>query len=386
MFISKMLCTAGLLSATLWTCVHSWQAVEAPATKQVNNPEVFDDKVEQRQPLVQIAILLDNSGSMSGLIDQARTQIWSLVNEFIHAKQGQQRPQLQVSIVTYGDPPPKLLVGLSDDLDKVSEALFGINISGGSEYCGQVINFAVEKLEWSNHRDDLKIIFIAGNEEFTQGPIDYRSSCKAAINKGIIVNTIHCGNGIPDDWKDGALLADGKAMAIDHNQQEVAIATPFDKEISTLNSEVNKTYVAYGEAGNQRKMAQAEQDMNAGSVSMEACVQRAVAKSNRLYDNGAWDLIDACKKDFSILESLQDEELPKELHGKTQAEKEAYIKKIKQERSAIQQQINELNKKRQAYITEQRKAAPVEDNSLQQAMKKAVYDQAQDKAITFEQP
>lgn len=385
MYLSKILCTAGLLSATLWTCVHSWQAVEAPITTDLQNPEIVQNGIEKRQPLVQIAILLDNSGSMSGLIDQARTQIWSLVNEFIHAKQGQQRPQLQVSIVTYGDPPPKLLVGLSDDLDKVSEALFGITISGGSEYCGQVINFAVEKLAWSDHRDDLKIIFIAGNEEFTQGPIDYRSSCKAAINKGIIVNTIHCGNGIPDDWKDGALLADGKAMAIDHNQQEVAINTPYDKEISALNSKVNTTYIAYGESGNKRKLAQAEQDMNADSVSMEASVQRAVAKCNRLYDNDGWDLVDACKNDFSILEKLKDSELPKELQGKTKAEQESYIKKIKQERADIQQQINDLNKKRQTYITEQRKAAPVEDNSLQQAMKKAVYEQAQDKAFTFEQ-
>ena len=36
-------------------------------------------------------------------------------------------------------------------------------------------------------------IFIAGNEPFTQGPVNYAESCKAAITKGIIVNTIHCG-------------------------------------------------------------------------------------------------------------------------------------------------------------------------------------------------
>ncbi len=38
------------------------------------------------KPLVQIAILLDTSGSMSGLINQARAQLWSIVNEFIFAK------------------------------------------------------------------------------------------------------------------------------------------------------------------------------------------------------------------------------------------------------------------------------------------------------------
>ena len=383
MTISKLLCTTGLLSATLWACMHSWQAVETPIPEALHNPVIEEHAVAERQPLVQIAILLDNSGSMSGLIDQARTQIWSLVNEFIHAKRGEKRPQLQVSIVTYGDPPPKLLVNLSNDLDKVSEALFGIAISGGSEYCGQVINYAVENLAWSDHRDDLKIIFIAGNEEFTQGPIDYRSSCKAAINKGIIVNTIHCGNGIPAGWADGAALADGKAMSIDHNQQQVAIATPYDKEIAELNTQMNRTYVAYGKAGKKRKSDQTMQDSNAGSLSQEAFVQRAVAKSNHLYCNDSWDIVDACKNDFKVLDKLEEADLPESLQGKDRAEQEAHIKTLRQQRTDIQQQINDLNTKRQSFITEKQKETQPEDKSLQQAMKKAVYEQAQQKAIEF---
>ena len=41
----------------------------------------------QRQAKVQLAILLDTSGSMDGLIEQAKTQLWSIVNTFIKAKQ-----------------------------------------------------------------------------------------------------------------------------------------------------------------------------------------------------------------------------------------------------------------------------------------------------------
>jgi hypothetical protein len=29
-----------------------------------------------------------------------------------------------------------------------------------------------------------------------------------------MINTIHCRDGIPDDWRDGARLADGKAISI----------------------------------------------------------------------------------------------------------------------------------------------------------------------------
>ena len=41
-----------------------------------------------RQPLIQIALLLDNSGSMSGLLEQAKSQLWHLVNQLAEAKKG----------------------------------------------------------------------------------------------------------------------------------------------------------------------------------------------------------------------------------------------------------------------------------------------------------
>jgi hypothetical protein len=39
---------------------------------------------------------------------------------------------------------------------------------------------------------DLKLIYIAGNEPFNQGPIDYKKVCEIASAKGIFVNTIYC--------------------------------------------------------------------------------------------------------------------------------------------------------------------------------------------------
>src|SRR4030081_2858122 len=85
--------------------------------------------------------------------------------------------------------------------------------------------------------DFYKVIFIAGNEPFTQGPVNYAESCKAAIAKGIIVNTIHCGpeaEGINTKWKDGATIADGKFLVIDQDRAVVSIEAPQDKEIATL--------------------------------------------------------------------------------------------------------------------------------------------------------
>src|SRR5262245_21449410 len=43
---------------------------------------------------IQVAILLDTSGSMDGLIDQAKSQLWKIVNQFAQAKKDGKRPKL----------------------------------------------------------------------------------------------------------------------------------------------------------------------------------------------------------------------------------------------------------------------------------------------------
>jgi hypothetical protein len=213
----------------------------------------------EKKPLVQIAILLDTSNSMDGLIEQAKSQLWKISNEFIKARQEGIAPEVQVALYEYGKSSLsresgwiRQILPLTTDLDKVSEELFALRTNGGEEYCGWVIKRAVEDLEWSPASDVYKVIFIAGNEPFTQGPVNYTESCKAAITKGIIVNTIHCGTeaiGVNTKWKDGADLADGKYLIIDQNRAVVSIEAPQDKEIAKLGVEINKTYLAFGRAG-----------------------------------------------------------------------------------------------------------------------------------------
>ena len=93
------------------------------------------------KPLVQMAILLDTSGSMSGLIDQARTELWSIVNEFVFAEQNGRKPQVQVALYEYGNNGLSVetgwirqIVPLTTDLDKVSQELFALKTNGGDEY------------------------------------------------------------------------------------------------------------------------------------------------------------------------------------------------------------------------------------------------------------
>lgn len=61
------------------------------------------------KPLIQVALLLDTSNSMDGLIDQAKTQLWNIVSEFATAKRDGKTPELQpsTSTATTTSPPAK---------------------------------------------------------------------------------------------------------------------------------------------------------------------------------------------------------------------------------------------------------------------------------------
>jgi hypothetical protein len=334
---------------------------------------------------IQLAILLDTSNSMDGLIGQAKSQLWKVVNELARAKRNGKTPALEVALFEYGNDGLsgsegyiRMVSDLTTDLDKISEELFKLTTDGGSEYCGMVIDRAAEKLSWSRARDVLKVIYIAGNEPFTQGPVPYAASCARAIRKGIVVNTIFCGpfdEGVATFWKDGADRADGRYMSIDQDEAIVAIDTPFDKDIVSLGNELNQTYAGYGSKGEALKSRQAAQDSNAAGMGGEATVQRSVAKAQGAYTNSGWDLVDAVKGKEVSLGALKDEELPLEMRKMSLAEKEHYVQDLTKRRAELQSKINLANEKRRVFI-----AAATKNNSAQSTLDVAILTSVKDQA------
>lgn len=340
-----------------------------------------------------LALLLDTSNSMDGLIDQAKSQLWKVVNELAQAKCGDGTPpDIQIALYEYGNSNLPVTNGyirqvspLTTDLDVVSEKLFALRTNGGNEYCGQVIKTSLNELAWSNSSEDLKMIFIAGNEPFNQGDVPYPQACALAKDKGVIVNTIFCGDineGMSTFWKQGADLTSGTYMSINQDDRTVYVATPFDDQIDALNTRLNTTYVYYGTEGESKKSLQSFQDLNAESYSKSNKVERAVSKSSHAYKNSTWDLVDAAKEDEKVIAKAKDEELPKEMRGMTVEQRKAYIKTKTAERTQIQSEINSLNKQRLDYIAKQTPAKD-KDKMLDAAMMNAVKKQAAVKKLSF---
>jgi len=340
---------------------------------------------------IKVALLLDTSNSMDGLIDQAKAQLWEIVNELSYAKCEDAKPNLQIALYEYGNDNLnadegfiRQVLAFSQDLDEISKELFSLTTRGGNEFCGQVIQTSIDQLQWGTNPDDLKLIFIAGNEAFTQGSINYKDASTLAHTKDVTVNTIFCGDynqGISSSWKDGADLTHGNYMAINHNHATVHIASPYDDSILQLNRKLNKTYVAYGSSGKDKMKNQSEQDDNAQGYSEANAVSRAVSKSSHLYKNASWDLIDASEDESFAYEELKENQLPQELKGKTEAEIKTYLDTKRKEREAIQTQIQDLNLKRKQHLAKQQKG---DNDNLENAMLGAIKTQAKKKNYKWE--
>lgn len=311
---------------------------------------------------IQVAILLDVSNSMDGLIEQAKAQLWDMVITLGKAQcEDKSLPQVEVALYEYGRPANGHATGyvrqlstFTNDLDSVSKLLFGLVTSGGDEYCGQVIYTSMDNLAWDQSNDNYKVIFIAGNEDFLQGRIHYTKACDKAKRNGVIVNTIYCGNyeaGIREHWNLLGECGNGSYSNINQDAKEVVIPTPYDSTLIVLNSKLNSTYIGYGSMGMANTSRQNAVDAMNNSAGFKASAKRIEAKAKKnVYYNASWDLVDAIQADSTYFSKLDIKTLPDSLKNKTIPELKALVKVKTAERTAIQNQINTIVTDRNKYI------------------------------------
>ncbi|MBI3927689.1 MAG: VWA domain-containing protein [Armatimonadetes bacterium] len=339
-------------------------------------------------PVIQIALVLDTSKSMDGLLHQARTRLWNVVTEMGSARHKGQRPNLEVALYEYGCNHPaarghvRQVVPFTTDLDAVSEELFKLTSEGGLENPPWAVEAAAEGLDWSQDPDDLKAIFIAGNEVFEQGPVSTRSGLGKAASRGIVVNTIFCGKdgeGRQLGWDEVARAAGGAFVAIDQDRT-VAVSAPQDAALARLNEELNKTYVPFGEAGEEGRSRQLSQDDASAAQAPEALAARAGAKAQSYYDNSSWDLVDATQKGKVKAENLPAAAYPTALRDKSPQQRAAYVQQQAQHRAEVQKEIQRLVDERKDYL-EKKDAGQGE--SLDTALVTSLKKQGSEKGYKF---
>jgi hypothetical protein len=366
-------------------------------------PQAPPREVAPEDNPIDVVICLDVSGSMNGLIDSAKLQLWNIVLELSRLKP---TPKLRVGLYSYGASHydrdkgwVRKEVDLTEDLDEVYGALFGLRTGGGEEYVARVTKAALEEQKWSKHRHALRLIFVCGNEPVHQDPaVSLTDVAALAKKQDIIVNTIYCKYGRDHEipaWESFATACNGRHTNIDQNRalRLEVVKTEYDEQILRLGEQLNQTYVAYGQTGRSRLENQLRQDLNAKAAGApgavpQAAIERSVVKATDLYQNAHWDLVDRMRNDKNFdIKQLKEEELPAELRALKPEERLDYLNKKAEQRAALQKQIQELNAKRQKKIAEEmaKRAKNDGEKAFDEALKAIIREQAQAKGFRVAQ-
>ena len=318
---------------------------------------------------IQIALILDTSNSMDGLLEQAKAEFWYMIDEFIALYGTDHVPILEIALIEYGNKyigPEngfmRIVTPLTTDLDWIADELYNLRSRGNREYCGQAIDLAVNNLEWSPYPEDLKLIFIAGNESFTRGPVPYYRAIEQAVYKGIQIHTIFCGDyneGVRLSWERAALMGQGSYSAIDPYADLAWYQSDYDALICELNIGLNQTYIPYGSRGSWYQQRQYRLDRYSDNYGRSSQCIRTIVKGSPFYYNANWDLVDAYYGGRIDIRQIPDSDWPRQLRRLSYEERIDYISRKKRERDIIMKKIRDLRGQRRSQI---RLRATHEDN------------------------
>jgi Mg-chelatase subunit ChlD len=308
-----------------------------------------------RKPEVEVVFCLDTTGSMSGMIDAAKTKIWAICNQFLS---GRPTPELKVGLVAFRDKGDEYITrvyDLRDDLDAVYSDLVTFVATGGGdtpESVNQALDDSVNKIKWSTDKKTLRIIFLVGDAPpHMDYPDDvkYPITCKKAVEKGILINTVQCGNDADCTkyWKDICEKGGGAYVAIPLGGGVRVTTTPLDKQLSEINSELIKNTLVFGDQ--KKKEVDGKKLQTAASLPEAVAADRAcyLAKEGRA---ARYDLLDSIRAGIVKLDALRVEELPTEMQKMNAQERREHLDKIARVRATLLRKAQDLDRQRNKYV------------------------------------
>jgi hypothetical protein len=346
---------------------------------------------------IEVVFVLDTTSSMSGLIQAAKEKIWSIATTMASA---QENPDIKMGLVAFrdrGDAYTTRVFDLSEDLDSMYASLMDFHAQGGGdgpESVNQALYDAIHKISWSTDNNVYKVAFLVGD---APPHMDYHNDVKypvtlaVAAKKGIVVNAIQSGQHqyTRPAWQEIASLGQGEYFQVEDSGNAVAIATPFDENLSRLAAELEDTRLYYGDA--ETKVVQkAKLDANARlrkELSAQALARRdtfnatASGKANLL---GESELVDAITSGRVALDAIEEENLPASLQAMAPEEQMEVITEQAQRRDQLKQEIRKLSESRSNFIKEKVAAEGGADDSLDEKIYSAVKDQAASVGLTYE--
>lgn len=356
-----------------------------------------DPGQQQAPPRIEVVFVLDTTGSMGGLIQAAKENIWSIASNMASA---QPTPELRIGLVAFRDRSDEYLtrvVDLSSDLDSVYAQLMGLQANGGGDFpeaVNEALHEAVHRMSWSQDSQAYKVVFLVGDAPPQMNYADdikYPQTLKLAARRGIVINTIQAGD--HDEtrrhWQRIAALGGGASFQVGLQGDAVAVTTPFDEQIAQLSRELDRTRLFYGDASRQAELARksAAAEMLHSAAPAAAIARRAefnassAGKTNFL---AAADLVADVGSGRVDLDSLAEDHLPAALAAMEPEARRNAVAEAADRRAELEARISELSSQRRQHIAVTLRDREGIEASLDHQIFNVVKDQAAAKGLRYE--
>jgi hypothetical protein len=346
------------------------------------------------RPQIEVAFVLDTTGSMSGLIAGAKEKIWSIASEILKTEE---QADIRFALIGYrdrGDAYVTRSFDLTSDINGIYGHLLAFEASGGGdrpESVNQALNEAVTQFSWSSDRSALRLVFLVGDSppQDYKDDVDYERTCDLARERDIRVNTVLAGDAQDTGaiWRAIAHLCEGSYMEIPQDGGMQRMATPYDDQINELQQRINRTVAPYGGLEQQAYLRGQMEDAASAPASVAsdmAAVRFGAGKPNRVLTGGN-DLVEDYEDGVVDLTRLSEDELPDELKGLTDEELETRVETRVAERSALNEEMAGLVTERDAWIVAEleRTAAETGGDGFDLEVARTVRAQAAEAGIAY---
>src|ERR1700738_5330023 len=118
------------------------------------------------KPTVEVAFVLDTTGSMGGLIEGAKRKIWSIATAIVDTNPD---ADIRMGLVAYrdiGDDYVTKKVELTRDIQDLYANLLELKARGGGDWpesVNEALDVAVNKMQWTDGSDARRIVFLVGD-------------------------------------------------------------------------------------------------------------------------------------------------------------------------------------------------------------------------------
>ncbi len=378
------------------TCALAIALAAAPALAgQSDNFEVRDrgQVAVNQNPRVEVAFLLDTTGSMSGLIQGAKVKIWSIAKEMLDA---QVTPDLRMALIGYrdrGDAYVTRTFDLTGDIDRIYGELLKFEARGGGdrpESVNQALDDAINGLSWNNDPQVYRVVFLVGDsppQMQYHDDIKFPETARLAQRKDVVINTLLAG-GAQDTgriWREIARLAHGRYSEIPQDGGMQIIETPYDQDIQQLTYRLNRTALPYG-SSRSREEVESKLDRAAAAPASTTADKQAYHRQKGAAAElvtGAGELINDLAEGRVALENLEPTSLPKELQGKSLAAQREVIARRGRERSDLRGKLDGLLEQREAYLEIAREKSAGGGDAFDREVGAIIREQGSAKGIVY---